>query len=70
MGWARALTAALDRTGYQVVPVDLAGTARDLDVTDAAACRALAEELQPSLWINNAGTHRGGRTAWNAATTR
>lgn len=59
-GLGRALTSALDRVGYEAVPADLNGTATGLDVTDAAACRALAEELQPTLWINNAGLSGAG----------
>jgi short-subunit dehydrogenase len=59
-GLGTALTSTLDRAGYEVVPVDLKGTSTRLDVTDAAACRALAEELQPSLWVNNAGLTGAG----------
>ncbi len=29
--------------------------ARSLDVTDPAACRRLASELEPDIWVNNAG---------------
>ncbi|MCU0267811.1 MAG: SDR family oxidoreductase [Acidimicrobiales bacterium] len=58
-GGAGGLGAALCRRfaaeGYEVVPVDVSGTDRPLDVTDPAACRALAEELRPALWVNNAG---------------
>lgn len=59
-GLGTALTSTLDRSGYDVVPVDVNDTATRLDVTDAAACRALAEELQPALWINNAGLTGAG----------
>lgn len=59
-GLGRAFADLLARDGFDVVPVDLAGTERTLDVTDADACRALAEETRPALWINNAGvTGRG-----------
>lgn len=60
-GLGRALCARLEAAGYTVVPVDLTGTDRRLDVTDAAACRALANELRPVVWVNNAGlTGAGG----------
>jgi short-subunit dehydrogenase len=59
-GLGLAFTAALTALGYRVIPVDLAGTERILDVTDAAACRALAEEVRPTIWINNAGLTGAG----------
>lgn len=59
-GLGQAFTACLSARGHHVVPVDLAGTDRTLDVTDAAACRALAEDLRPQVWVNCAGlTGRG-----------
>lgn len=59
-GLGSAFAAALARAGYDVVPVDLHGTRRSLDVTDPEACRALAEEVRPVVWVNNAGvTGRG-----------
>jgi len=59
-GLGSAFAAVLARAGYDVVPVDLHGTQRLLDVTDPDACRALAEDLQPSVWVNCAGvTGRG-----------
>ena len=59
-GLGRAFTNLLTEVGYDVVPVDLQGTAQALDVTDAEACRALADETRPDLWVNNAGvTGRG-----------
>jgi len=59
-GLGRAFAARFAGQGHEVVPVDLAGTERTLDVPDAAACRALAEEVRPSIWVNNAGlTGRG-----------
>lgn len=54
-GLGRAFTSVLAQAGYDVVPVDLHGTERILDVTDPAACRALADETRPDLWVNNAG---------------
>ncbi len=59
-GLGAAFATLLAATDYDVVPVDLRGTRRRLDVTDAGACLALAEELQPTLWVNCAGvTGRG-----------
>ena len=62
-GLGRALVARLEREGFDVVGVDLAGTDRLLDVTDPAACRALADELRPSVWVNNAGVLGAGDAA-------
>lgn len=59
-GLGTALTSALDSAGYQAVPVDMRDTTVRLDVTDAVACRALSEELRPTLWINNAGLSGAG----------
>lgn len=59
-GLGQAFARALEVKGYRVVPVDISGTERALDVTDAAACRALAEEVRPSVWINNAGVTGAG----------
>lgn len=59
-GLGRAFARALEARGHRAVPVDLSGTDRVLDVTDAAACRALAEELRPTVWINNAGVTGAG----------
>lgn len=59
-GLGRAFTAALTAAGYEVVPVDVVGTDRRLDVTDPAACRALAEDVRPSVWVNNAGLTGAG----------
>lgn len=62
-GLGRALTTALGARGCVVVATDAPGVApelRALDVTDAAACRGLAEEVGPALWINNAGVLGAG----------
>lgn len=60
-GLGRAFGACLAERGYEVVPVDRVGTERLLDVTDAAACRALADDVRPDVWVNNAGlSGRGG----------
>ncbi|HEY5136269.1 MAG TPA: SDR family oxidoreductase [Candidatus Nanopelagicales bacterium] len=62
-GLGRVLVERLDRAGYDVVGVDLQGTDRVLDVTDPAACRALATELRPAVWVNNAGVLGAGDAA-------
>lgn len=62
-GLGRALVARLEREGFDVVGVDLAGTDRLLDVTDPVACRALADELRPTVWVNNAGVLGAGDAA-------
>jgi short-subunit dehydrogenase len=62
-GLGRALVSRLEREGLRVVGADLAGADRVLDVTDAAACRALAEELRPAVWVNNAGVLGAGDAA-------
>ncbi len=59
-GLGSAFAVMLASAGYDAVPVDLHGTPRALDVTDPDACRALAEELAPTVWVNCAGvTGRG-----------
>jgi short-subunit dehydrogenase len=62
-GLGQALVARLERAGYEVVGVDLHGSDRVLDVTDPAACRALADELRPRVWVNNAGVLGAGDAA-------
>ncbi len=62
-GLGRVLVERLAREGYDVVGVDLQGADRVLDVTDAAACRALADELRPRVWVNNAGVLGAGDAA-------
>jgi short-subunit dehydrogenase len=62
-GLGQVLVARLDRAGYSVVGVDLHGTDRVLDVTDPAACRALADQLRPRVWVNNAGVLGAGDAA-------
>jgi short-subunit dehydrogenase len=62
-GLGQVLVARLDREGYDVVGVDLHGTDRVLDVTDPVACRALADELRPRVWVNNAGVLGAGDAA-------
>lgn len=62
-GLGRALVARLGRAGYDVVGVDLRGTDRLLDITDPDACRALADEVRPRVWVNNAGVLGAGDAA-------
>ena len=54
-GLGTAISKALAARGLEVLAVDVAGTDRLLDVTDAAACRRLAREVEPDVWVNNAG---------------
>ncbi len=53
----------LSAEGYDVIATDIEGAPRYLDVTDAQACRALALEVQPDVWINNAGILGQGNSA-------
>lgn len=62
-GLGRAIADRLEAVGYRVVATDIAGTDRALDVTDAEACRALAREVDPYAWINNAGVLGAGDAA-------
>jgi short-subunit dehydrogenase len=59
-GLGTSLVNALRNNDYQVVGTDIAGSDRVLDVTDAEACRKLARELRPDVWINNAGVTSAG----------
>lgn len=62
-GLGAAFCAALRAKGYEVLGADLRAADRVLDVTDAAACRALAEATRPAVWINNAGVLGAGAAA-------
>ncbi|MEK9663239.1 MAG: SDR family oxidoreductase [Candidatus Nanopelagicales bacterium] len=66
-GAGRGLGAAIaDRfqaAGWQVVRADIEGTDTYLDVTDADACRQLARQAQPDVWVNNAGVLGAGDAA-------
>jgi short-subunit dehydrogenase len=59
-GLGAAFARQLRAAGYEVVPVDVVGDVRRLDVTDADACRSLAAELRPDVWVNNAGVGGAG----------
>lgn len=54
-GLGQAFSAELRAAGYDVIPVDLTGTDRRVDVTDMDACRSLADDVRPAVWVNNAG---------------
>jgi short-subunit dehydrogenase len=54
-GLGRAIGRALEGRGARVVATDVHGADRVLDVTDPSAARALAEEVGPQVWVNNAG---------------
>lgn len=57
-GLGRAISRALEGRGARVVRTDAPGVPgmdRALDVTDPEASRALAGEVAPQVWVNNAG---------------
>jgi short-subunit dehydrogenase len=62
-GLGRVLVERLALAGYDVLGTDVAGADRELDVTDAASCRALADEVRPRVWVNNAGVLGAGDAA-------
>jgi short-subunit dehydrogenase len=62
-GLGRVLVERLTLAGYDVLGTDVAGADRELDVTDAAACRALVAEVRPRVWVNNAGVLGAGDAA-------
>ena len=62
-GLGSAFVDVLRVRGYEVTGVDLAGTDEVLDVTDAEACRRLAREVQPDVWVYNAGILGAGIVA-------
>lgn len=62
-GLGLAIAERLLAVGYDVVPTDIADTDERLDVTDAQACRDLAQRVQPDIWINNAGVLGAGDAA-------
>jgi len=59
-GLGSAFVDVLRARGYEVTGADLAGADAVLDVTDADACRRLAREVQPDVWVNNAGVLEAG----------
>jgi short-subunit dehydrogenase len=62
-GLGRALVSGLAARGYEVVGTDIGGADRVLDVRDAEACRALAREVRPDVWVNCAGVIGAGDAA-------
>ncbi len=59
-GLGRALQDAFQARGHTVVATDHSDAQHVLDVRDADACRRLAMEFQPDVWINNAGVLGSG----------
>lgn len=62
-GLGREIATALAADGFRVVATDVAGADEVLDVTDADACRALAERERPAVWVNCAGVLGAGDAA-------
>lgn len=62
-GLGAAIADRLERDGFTVVRADVAGAPVPLDVTDAEACRRLAAETDPDVWVNNAGVLGAGDAA-------
>lgn len=62
-GLGSAFLTALRDAGHRVVGADLEGADVVLDVRDPDACRALARETDPDVWINNAGVLGAGDAA-------
>ena len=62
-GLGAALADRLAARGCTVICADIVGTETALDVTDADACRKLAADTQPDIWINNAGILGAGDAA-------
>ena len=62
-GLGAVIVEQLSAEGYDVIATDIEGAPRYLDVTDAQACRALALEVKPDVWINNAGILGQGNAA-------
>ena len=62
-GLGAAIVERLRAAGYDVVATDVVGGDEHLDVRDADACRALAQAVQPDVWINNAGILGAGDAA-------
>jgi NAD(P)-dependent dehydrogenase (short-subunit alcohol dehydrogenase family) len=71
-GLGAAMSEALVAAGFDVVRTDVQPSVqpddglpplRHLDVTDPEACRALAREVDPDVWVNNAGVLGAGDAA-------
>ncbi len=62
-GLGAVIAERLHAIGYDVIATDIEGADAILDVTDAAACRSLAREVEPDVWVNNAGVLGAGDAA-------
>ncbi len=62
-GLGTVIAQRLRAAGYDVIATDITGAPEVLDVTDAQACRDLAERVQPDVWVNNAGILGQGNAA-------
>ena len=62
-GLGATLAERLGAAGYEVIATDIAGGETYLDVRDSDACRELAREVMPDVWINNAGILHAGDAA-------
>ena len=64
-GLGQQIVSDLRSQGYDVVATDVVATdeCRELDVRSAAQCRALADEVRPSVWVNCAGILGAGDAA-------
>lgn len=62
-GLGSVIVERLRAAGYEVVPTDVVGAEVVLDVTDPAACRAVAERVRPDVWVNNAAVLGPGDAA-------
>ncbi len=62
-GLGASIAARLSAAGCEVVATDIEGAPHHLDVTDAQACRQVAERVQPDIWVNNAGVLGAGDAA-------
>ncbi|MEI6372529.1 MAG: SDR family oxidoreductase [Actinomycetes bacterium] len=64
-GLGQQIVSDLRGQGFDVVATDVvaAHDCRELDVRSAAQCRALADEIRPSVWVNCAGILGSGDAA-------
>lgn len=62
-GLGQVICERLRLQGFEVVATDITGAELQLDVTNAQACRALAQRVRPWVWINNAGILGAGDSA-------
>ena len=62
-GLGAAIAEEFRHAGFTVVATDIRGTDAVLDVTDADACRDLAQAVDPVVWVNNAAVLGPGAAA-------